>query len=137
MPHSEVVSSVRKRGRKAGFSLVEVIIAIVILAVGVLGLAGTTAYIVRQITLSDLLTERAVALQRVIEDISALPFDSVKSGTDTIGLFDVKWTVTKASTSASIQVVTSGPGLSTSVSNPAPALGPNVADTFVFTVISR
>ena len=68
--------------RGAGFTMVEVIIAIVVLAVGVLGMAGTTAYIVRQITLADVMTERAVALQSVIERLQATPFASVGTGAD-------------------------------------------------------
>ncbi len=122
----------------AGFTMVELIIAIVVLAVGVLGLAGTTAYIVRQVTLADLMTERAVALQSVIEEVQATPFASIGSGADSVGAFAVSWS-SAAETSQSLLVtaITVGPGLATAASSPSPALGPNVADTFVFRVINR
>ncbi|HSG07803.1 MAG TPA: prepilin-type N-terminal cleavage/methylation domain-containing protein [Longimicrobiales bacterium] len=124
--------------RSAGFSMVEVIIAIVVLAVGVLGMAGTTAYIVRQITLADVMTERSVALQTVIERVQSIPFASVGSGSDSVGVFAVSWsTVAESSTSRLVTVVTTGPGLTTSPGNAFPFLGPNVADTFEYRVISR
>lgn len=130
-------ASTRIRG-SAGFSMVEVIIAIVVLAVGVLGMAGTTAYIVRQITLADVMTERSVALQTVIERVQSIPFASVGSGSDSVGVFAVSWsTVAESSTSRLVTVVTTGPGLTTSPGNAFPFLGPNVADTFEYRVISR
>ena len=70
---------IAKNGR-AGFSMIEVIVAMLILTVGVLGLAGTTAYIVRQVTLGDLMTERSAAFQTIIDRLQSLPYDSVTSG---------------------------------------------------------
>ena len=123
---------------RAGFTMVEVIAAIVILAVGVLGLAGTTAYVVRQVTLANVMTERSVGLQTVIEKVQAMPYDSVGSGTDTVGKFVVTWSsATETAASKLVTIITTGPGLQTSAGNPFPALGPNVADTFVYRVITR
>ena len=44
---------------KAGFSLVELVMAIFVLAFGVLGLATTTLFVTRQLTLSEVTTARA------------------------------------------------------------------------------
>ena len=121
---------------RAGFSLVEVIIAVVILAVGVLGLAGTTAYIVRQVTLADMLTERSAARQTVIEKVNALPLASVTGGSETVGVFKVTWTAVAGSGRSEVTVITLGPGVATSGANPYPTLGPGVADTFTFMVLS-
>ncbi|MFQ5536174.1 MAG: prepilin-type N-terminal cleavage/methylation domain-containing protein [Gemmatimonadota bacterium] len=122
--------------RRGGFSMVEVIIAIVILAAGVLGLAGTTAYIVRQVTLADLMTERAAALQSTIDRLQAMDFDSVSAGTDSVGVFRVRWTsVNETSQSKLVAIITYGPGLSSSGANPFPVMVPNVADTFNYRVI--
>src|SRR6185436_7692637 len=41
--------SVRRSGR-AGFTIVELLVAVVILAIGVLGLAGTSAVVLQQMT---------------------------------------------------------------------------------------
>lgn len=124
------------RDARSGFSMVEVIIAIMILAIGVLGLAGTTAFVVRQITLGDLLTERAVALQTVVERLQATPFANVTNGSDSVGVFAVTWTTqSESSTSTLVTVITSGPGLSKDT-GAYTVLGPNVADTFTFRVIN-
>lgn len=122
---------------RGGFTMVEVIIAIVILAVGVLGLAGTTAYIVRQVTLADVMTERSTALQSTIERLQAMDYDSVGSGADSVGIFYVKWTsAQESSRSKVVTIITIGPGLQTSELNPFPMLAANVPDTFEYRVIN-
>jgi prepilin-type N-terminal cleavage/methylation domain-containing protein len=123
------------RRASAGFSLVEVIIAIVILAVGVLGLAGTTAYIVRNVTLSDLMTERSAVFQTIVDRLQSLPFDSVKSGSDSIGVFAVRWTsVLDGPQTKIVTIITTGPGLA---NNPVPTNNPRQVDTFQFRVLRR
>jgi len=114
--------------------LIEVIVALVILAVGVLGLAGTTALVVKQVTLADVATERAAALETVIERVRAMDFDSVGDGADTVGSFTANWSSTDFGTSKLVTVVTLGPGLQTGTGN-MPHLSNSVADTFVYRVI--
>jgi len=121
--------------RRSGFSMVEVIIAIVILAVGVLGLAGSTAYIVRQITFSDLLTERSVAFQTVIDRLQSLPYDSVLDGSDSIGAFSIRWTVTPdGAQSKMVRLWTRGPGMANA---PVPTNNPQRVDSFDFRILRR
>jgi prepilin-type N-terminal cleavage/methylation domain-containing protein len=96
--------------RARGFTLVEVIVAIVILAVGLLGMAGTTAAVLRQISAADLSTERAMALQTTLERLRATPFDSVKSGSDSVGSFQVSWTVSDEIQWKDVEIVTTGSG---------------------------
>lgn len=121
---------------RRGFSMVEVVVAIVVLAVGVLGLGGTTAYIIRQITLADVMTERAAALSSVIERVQAMDYDSVASGNDSIGVFTVRWTsASESSQTKLVTIITMGPGLATSAANSFPILANNVPDTFVYRVL--
>lgn len=121
------------RNRNAGFSLVEVVVALVILAVGVLGLAGTTAVVVRQVTLADVTTERAQALRTVVERLRATPYDALGAGSDTLGHFTAEWTVTDLGQSKMLRIVTSGPGL---VSGEGmPQLGTAVSDTLVYRIL--
>lgn len=122
--------------RRAGFTMVEVIIAIVVLAVGVLGLAGTTAYIVRQVTLADIMTERAAALQTAVERVQSMDFDSLDTGQDSIGIYGVSWTSTELGPQLKeVTIITNGPGLSNE--SAFPLLTRQVADTFVFKAIRR
>lgn len=123
------------RGDRGGFSMVEVIIAIIILAIGVLGLAGSTAYIVRQITFSDLLTERSVAFQTVIDRLQSLPYDSVENGDDSVGVFYIRWEVTPdGGRSKMVRLWTRGPGMANA---PVPTNNPQHIDSFDFRILRR
>ncbi len=125
----------RDPARQGGFTMVEVIIAIVILAFGLLGMAGTTALLVRQITLADVATERTAALQTTIERMKALPFDSVATGSGTVGIFSVQWSVTAPSNQwKTVRIITTGPGMA-SGSGGFPMLTNNVPDTFTYRII--
>jgi type IV pilus assembly protein PilV len=117
---------------RAGFTMVELVIAVIILAVGVLGLAGTTALVVRQVTLADVNTERAAALQTVLERLRATSTGTITSGSQTIGSFSVTWAVTDSSNAIArtVRVITTGPGLRRDSAATTPMLGNNVADTF-------
>lgn len=118
-----------------GFTIVEVIVAIILLAVGALGMAGTTAFLVRQTSAADLRTERTAALVASLERIQALPYDSVQQGSDSVGAYRVAWSVlSEANEAKSVQLVTLGPGLASSNGGP-PSVQPSVPDTFQYTVV--
>lgn len=122
--------------RRGGFALVEAIIAIMILAVGVVGLAGVSGFVTRQLTLSQMTTERAAALRSTIERIRALDFDDVVNGSDTFENMAVSWTVTADGSSKVISIVITGPGLTSNASG-VPSLNPSVADTFTYRVLDE
>lgn len=115
--------------------MIEVIIAMVILTIGVLGLAGTTAYIVRQVTLADLMTERSAAFQTIVDRIQSLPYDSVTSGATTIGVFNTTWSsVNSGPQNKIVTIITVGPGLGGAL---VPTNDPVAVDTFIFRVLRR
>jgi prepilin-type N-terminal cleavage/methylation domain-containing protein len=62
---------------REGFSLIEVIIGMMILVVAAVALAGSTGYVGMQLQASDLRTNRMMARQQVIEELSSTPFDNV------------------------------------------------------------
>ena len=129
------VETVRNR-RRGGFSLAELIVAIVILSVGVLSMASTSMWVVRQITLSRLTTERTVARQGAIEGVLAVPFASIAGGSDAFGVFNVTWTVTvNVGSSTTLRVVTVGPGTPPGSTGYTP-LSSDVADTVFISVAS-
>lgn len=120
---------------RMGFTIVEVIIAIMILAFGLMGMAGTTALVVRQITMADLATERSAAFQATIERLQALPFSQLTDGSDSVGIYDVTWTVTNPTGEwAALEIVATGPGIATSDGG-FPMLMNNVADTFIHRIL--
>ena len=120
---------------RAGFTMVEVIIAIIVLAFGLLGMAGTTALVVRQVNLADVATERSAALQTTLERLRALPYDSVTTGSDSVGIFDVDWSVASfANQWKTIRVITTGPGMASGAGG-FPMLTASVPDTFNYRII--
>ena len=120
--------------KRGGFTVIEVILAMVVLAVGLLGTAGTTLLLVTQTTMADVATERAVAMQGTIESLRPIPLDSVSSGSDSVGAFEVSWTVTSTDRRwKGIEIVTTGPGLE--VGEGFPTLAPSVPDTFSYRIV--
>jgi prepilin-type N-terminal cleavage/methylation domain-containing protein len=118
---------------RGGFTLVEVVVALIILTVGVLGLAGTTVWVVRQSTLAELSTERAAAVQTVVEQLRASDYATLAAGSDSVGRFDLSWSVTNGSRSKLVTVVSVGPGLSSG--SGMPSLTGSVADTFAYRIM--
>lgn len=85
---------------RQGFTLIETIIALVILSVGILAVATLSSTSIWQVRRGQDLTNAAMAAQQVMEQIATTPFDSVALGTDsdtvTMGgiQYTVVWTVT-------------------------------------------
>lgn len=120
---------------RGGFSMVEVIIAVIILSIGVLGLAGSTGHMVRQVTLADLQTERSVAFQMIVDRLQSLPYDSVTAGSDSVGVFALRWTVTPDGPQTKmVRIYTLGPGIGGTTS---PTNNPQQLDSFDFRVLRR
>lgn len=118
---------------RAGFTLVEVLVALIILTVGVLGLAGTTALAVRQVTLANVTSERSAALQSVIERLRAQPYDDLTDGSATFGRFTTTWAVTPEQRSTAVEIVTEGPG--SGAGTGLPGLKASVVDTFTYRIM--
>ena len=76
-------------GSQGGFTLVELIIAIVILTVGIVGMGGSTGWAARQVTLSVMTLERTIARQAVVERLKSTDFSNIAAGSDSIGHFQI------------------------------------------------
>lgn len=133
MKTSQPMKTVEKD--RNGFTLVEVMVALIVLTIGVLGLAATTMYVVRQTTLAELTTERSAAMQTVVERLRSMDYASVVSGSDSVGVFAVDWAVTDGVRSKRVEVITQGPGLTYGTGGPG--LAPTVADTFVYRILEH
>lgn len=118
---------------RRGFTLVEVMVALVIFTIGVLALAGTTVFVVRQTTLAEVTTERSAAVQEVVEQLRAADFDAIANGSTTVGPYDVTWTVVQGNRSKLVSIQTVGPGLSTA--GTTPALSASVSETFAYRIL--
>ena len=82
------------RAPEAGASLVEVIIAITIFAIAVLGMVQMSVVTRQQAQRGEVSTEVWAAAQYQFEVLRGLPFDSVLTGKDTVNGYSLDWVVT-------------------------------------------
>jgi prepilin-type N-terminal cleavage/methylation domain-containing protein len=76
-----------------GFTIIEVLIAITMLSIGLLGMLGATAATIRVVGESDRMVTAAYQATQRLERLEALGCDAAASGTDTQQSIDLAWTV--------------------------------------------
>jgi len=80
---------------QSGFTLVELMVAMLVLAVGLLGLLGAAANTIRVVGEGDRTVAAAYYVGSRIDQLTALGCDNVASGADTVdGAYSLAWTVT-------------------------------------------
>src|SRR5207253_859446 len=84
---------------REGFSLVEIIVAMVILTFGMLAMAASTGYIAGQLRSSAFDTKRNIARQQVIEQLRGTFFASIATNSTGLGVgpYTVTWTLVTSS----------------------------------------
>ena len=93
-----------------GTTLLEVVIALFVLAVGLLMLAGLAAGITRMATSAALNTELATLLSQRLEIVVAGACDSPVTGVETQGSLRVRWAVAPAEAGRRVTVWAAAPG---------------------------
>jgi type IV pilus modification protein PilV len=86
--------------KEQGFTLLEVMIAMTILAIGLLGLAGLQITSVRSNSSASQVSEATVLAQDQLEQLRGTPFANLVSGSSNVtgrsGIaYRIQWTVTK------------------------------------------
>lgn len=81
----------RESRREAGFGLVEVLVAVVLLAVGVAGVAALTLGVARHSRRSAAETGRTLAAQQVLDSIRRAGFGAAEDGGATLALDGRTW----------------------------------------------
>ena len=79
--------------RQSGFTILEVMIAISILAIGLLAVFSGQNMAIQGNNRASHLTEGMTLAQDKMEELLALPYDSVTTGTGTQGNYSIAWTV--------------------------------------------
>ncbi len=127
----------RQTSQRSGFTLLEVMVAVVVLTVGLMGLAGATTYVLRQVNVSELKTERSLAKQTALERIRAAGHGQLLEGVDTVGDYIVKWSSEQPTPNLQrVRLVSVGPGLARTGDGVA-MMSNAVADTTTFAVVKR
>jgi len=119
--------------RDGGFTIIEVVVALLVLTVGLLAFAGSTTFVIRQVTAARVLTERSAAMQATVEHLRTLQYEAVITSEQprAEGAYAVTWIVEPLGRTKTIRVVAVGPG-------PQGRGGQvirNASDTLVFQII--
>lgn len=83
----------RENVHRAGFSLVEAIIAMLVVGVGIAGVMSMVFWMVRANGWSGNMTEALILGQDKLEDLNETPFAQIVNGSDTSGPFSRSWTI--------------------------------------------
>ena len=87
----------RPRPARRGFTVIEVIIAIIVMSIGIMGLAGTAGYVAQQMGGGNAQTIAAALATKVADSLSARRCTAVTSGSQTKRGVTVTWTVSDSS----------------------------------------
>ena len=102
----------RKSGRRPrrGFTLIEMIIAIIVMTIGIMGLASTAGYVAQQMGSGNMQTVAAALSTKVADSLSSRKCTSLVAGSQTKRGVTVAWTVTTATRTRTVdQTVTYKP----------------------------
>ena len=92
-----------------GFSLIELIVAILILTVGILGLAATAGQVTKMVAWGGRYGSSAVVASSQLEQLRATPCVSLANGTATKGIYSLSWTITASGTLRTMTLTVSYP----------------------------
>ncbi|HEX6559197.1 MAG TPA: prepilin-type N-terminal cleavage/methylation domain-containing protein [Longimicrobiales bacterium] len=108
-PHT--ASAHAPRAERNGFSLVEVMVATMVLTVGLLAMAASTGYLSAQLRSTTFDTRRTAAKQQVVEQLRATPWASLPTNAQTysVGNYTVTARATVSGLAAVVQLATTGP----------------------------
>lgn len=123
---------------REGFSLVEIVVAMMILTVGILAMGVSSSFILNQVRASQLSSERVAAVRDAAETLRAVPWASLATEcantTFEMDPYTVECSVLAPQSSNTLQVlqlVSEGPGFQ------AMRMQPAVSDTFVISIARR
>jgi len=91
----KALQEMQPKASQSGFTILEVMIAISILAIGLLAVFSGQNMAIRGNDRASHLTEGMTLAQDKLEELLASPYDSVTAGTGTQGNYSIAWTVTE------------------------------------------
>ena len=95
---------------RRGFTLIEMMIAIIVMTIGIMGLASTAGYVAQQTGSGNMQTIAAALSTKVADSLSSRKCAALISGTQSKRGVTVAWTVTTATRTRTVdQTVTYKP----------------------------
>jgi prepilin-type N-terminal cleavage/methylation domain-containing protein len=105
--------SLKQQQSRDGFSLVEVIVAMLVLSFGLVAMAASTGYVYNQLRSTAFDTQRNLARQAAIEQVRGMFWNNIPTTavSTTRGRYTVSYVALPSSTSTvkTVRVITSGP----------------------------
>ena len=104
----------RLRSRRGGFTMIEILVAVTILVVGVLGMMGTSAAVTRMLSRGNRSNRAAFYAQERLERLQATPCPLLASGTETKAtVYNLSWLVTTPATGTGkrVRLIAAYPGV--------------------------
>jgi prepilin-type N-terminal cleavage/methylation domain-containing protein len=121
-----------------GLSLVELVVAMLVLAIGLLGMAAGTGWMIRAVDLAQLETARGAALQAAVEAVRGTEWNDLEDGQDTFGNYTVQWTTVAATWEGRhFRFVIVGPGRGATGSQGMPHISQDATMTLDYRVSRR
>ena len=115
-----------------GLTQVEVMTALLVLAMGLVSLTSASGWLIRSTQGVQGRTERLVALQSTVEELQALPFGELTDGSRSHAGYRVSWRVSaREVNSALVEVIAVGPVASSRATSAPTPSGPR-ADTLYY-----
>lgn len=78
---------------RSGFTLTEVLISVVIVAIGVVGFVSAVGLSTTELWIGERDTEVSLLMADQAERLKALPYDSVRAGSRDVGDYELVWDV--------------------------------------------
>lgn len=104
-PMKRPTTSLRERlVDTSGLGLIEVLVAMIILSVGMLAIAGISLQVGTQNKLSTSQTDQSLAAQQVMETLQRAGYAATTSGTDTVSVGNRRYQVQRAVTTPNTRV---------------------------------
>lgn len=133
--NTSIFSKLRSR---EGFSLIEVVVAMLLLTVGLLGLAAGTGWVLRSTDGARVDTARAAAIQSAVEQVRSLDDDTLAEG-GTLALpggYQATWEALGTTVnSTQVRIVLTGERREAQEGGALPRFSANAADTLLYRVI--
>ena len=91
--------------KRPAFTLPEVLVAMLVLSIGILGLASSGTFIAVQAGDARAVTEGSLIVGRVLDSLRAIPCAAVAGGQVTQKLVTVRWTTAPANRSVHVHAI--------------------------------
>ena len=102
------------KSNQNGFSLVEIIVAMMVLSFGLLAMAASTGYVFNQLRSTSWDSHRMLAKQEMVEQLRGMFWTDIPTttaATTTIGQYSMSYLATMPTTfTKRVRIITSGPG---------------------------